>query len=703
MHVLQLLPALEVGGVERGVIDLAKGLRSRGHQVSVVSSGGALVDRLNQLGVPHHQLPVHEKSLATMRACIPAVADLIRRAGIDVVHARSRVPAWIGYAAARQTQRPFITTAHGFYQSRWGSQVMGWGRTVIVPSEALAHYLVTRLGISRQRLQVIPRGIDLEEFMFQPRAAREGAWRVGLIGRGSVLKGHDVALQAFARLMQQGHEIRLCFAGEAPGTPARQRLEAQVRALRLEGRVEWLGIQQDIPAVLATLDCLIMPSTYPESFGRSALEAQAVGRPVVASRIGALAEVIEDGVTGLLVPPRDPHALAQALVRLKEDPTLCQRLVQAGRRRVESQWDAQRMVAQTLDVYQDALTKPRIIIWKLSALGDVVLSVPTLRAVRKQYPQAQITLAVGRAAYEVVARCPYLDGVLLYEPRRHGSWWGLRRFVRRVQEERFDLSIDLQNSRKTHAMAWLAGIPVRIGYRRKFAGLLNRGVRLPRVQLAPIAHQQHLLQQAGIGTDGEALELWPSTQDVQRAQSLVPPVDQRAGGMLVGMHPGGSGRWQTKRWDIERWAQLGQLLQQRGVTVVVTGGPEERPLGEALRRLTARAPVMLIGQTSLMELACVIRQCDVFVAHDSSSLHLAAAMGTPTIALFGPTDPRRHLPPLFKGQVIQYPVFCSPCYSPHCRTITHACMKKISVEEVHQAVANWLAEAEQRPLAPPVG
>ena len=110
-------------------------------------------------------------------------------------------------------------------------------------------------------------------------------------------------------------------------------------------------------------------------------------------------------------------------------------------------------------------------------------------------------------------------------------------------------------------------------------------------------------------------------------------------------------------------------------------------------------PVNAIGQTSLLELACLIKRCDVFIAHDSSTLHLAAAVGTPTVALFGPTDPARHLPPRFAGQVIKKDVFCSPCYSTTCRTITHACMKRITVDDVLTAVLGQLAERELSNIA----
>ena len=698
MHILQLLPALDVGGVERGVLDLAKGLIARGHQVTVISSGGRLVESLTVLGARHHTLPVHQKSLRTMVACVPEVTRLIAEGCVDIVHARSRVPAWIGYAAARRAQRPFVTTAHGFYRPHLLSRVMGYGRQVIVPSQALADYLVETFRVPRARLRVIPRGVDLETFPFRPPAGpHHGPWRIGVVGRLTAIKGHDVALQAAALLRQRRHDVQLVILGAGPA-PVEERVKAQAAALGLSEAVEWLGLREDVAGALAGLDLVVVPSVYPESFGRAVVEAQATGRPVVASRIGALPELIEDGQHGLLVRPGDPRELAEALQRLITDEALRRRCIEEGRRRVEREWPLERMVDGTIAVYQECLEQPRILIWKLSALGDVLLSTPSLRAVRRQFPKAHITLIVGRAAAELVARCPYLDELIVYDPRRkdrgvRGHW----ALLKKLRAGAFDLSIDLQNSRRTHLLAWLAGIPVRIGYARKWGRLLNRGIRLPRVVLAPIAHQQYLLRQAGLTVDGDALEIWPSAQEDARAQALV---GSRADGApVVGVHPGGSGRWKTKRWDLDRWAQLCEALAQRQVRVIVTGGPEERGLWEALTGAMRARPVNAIGQTSLLELACLIKRCDVFIAHDSSTLHLAAAVGTPTVALFGPTDPARHLPPRFAGQVIKKDVFCSPCYSTTCRTITHACMKRIAVDDVLTAVLGQLAERELSNIA----
>lgn len=694
MHILQLLPALEVGGVERGVLDITKGLIRRGHRVSVISSGGPLVERLTSLGAMHYGVPVHEKSLLTMWSCVSSVARVIQTTGVDIVHARSRVPGWIGYLAARRTQRPFVTTAHGFYAPHIGSRVMTWGRTVIVPSEALAQYLIEHFRVPKAQLRVIPRGVDLEEFRYHPSPeSHQGPWRIGLFGRLGPMKGQEIALRACAELIHRRVPITLCLSGDAAESPKRRELDRLIQSLGMSGAVEWCGIRQEMAELIASVDLVVVPSRYPESFGRSVVEAQAVGRAVIASRIGALAELIDDQRTGRLVSPGDPRALADAIQQFITDPALRQRCVEAACRHVETVWTVDRMVEQTLTVYDECLTKPRVLIWKLSALGDVILSTPSLRAIRRQFPKAHITVAVGRQAYEIVARCPYLNDLIIFDSKRKDR--GLIRhakFIQRLHRERFDYSIDLQNSRKTHLLAWLAGIPVRVGYRRKYGWLLNRGVRLPRVVLAPIAHQHYLLRQAGFRPDGEMLELWPSMLDAQRAaHALGPETTPR---QRVGIHPGGSGRWKTKRWALDRWARVCDALAQRNIQVIMVGGPEEQALGAALTRLTSAPPLNLIGQTTLMELACLIKQCHVFVAHDSSSLHMAAAMGTPTVALFGPTDPRRHMPPTMLGHVIKKDVFCSPCYSPRCRTVTHACMKRISIEEVLSAVLGILAEAE---------
>ena len=698
MHVLQLIPSLDVGGVERGVLDLAAGLIRRGHRVGVVSAGGALVEPLRRLGARHYTLPVDRKAPWTIWQQVPALAHLIRATGVDVVHARSRVPAWAGYLAARQTGVPFVTTCHGFYAPHPASRAMTWGRLVIVPSQALGRYLIDRFRFPPQRLRVVPRGVDLATFCLRASGPRApGPWRIGILGRLSPLKGHEVAIRALHQLVQQRLPVVLRVIGDAPAHKpfVLQRLCQLAESLGVAQAIEWMGTQQDVAACLQSLDVLLMPSTYPESFGRSVIEAQAVGVPVIASRIGALAEIIEDGRTGLLVAPKDPGALAQAVARLIHDEPLRAQLARQARWRVEDTFSADRMVEGTLAVYEECVHRPRIVVWKLSALGDVILAVPSLRAIRRRYPNATITLVVDRAYYEAVARCPYVNEVLVYDARRRertllGKW----AFARRLAREGADESIDLQNSRATHLLAWLAGIPLRIGYQRRFGRLLNRPVTLPRAPMHPVAHQQHLLKRAGIEPDGDRLELWPSALDEQRLEQWLRDAGVDGTKPLIGLHIGASSRWRTKRWNVERWAALCDHLAQRGSQPVLTGTAADRALGAQVRSLSRARPIEALGVLRLMELACLIRRCRVYVATDSAPLHLAAAMGTPTVALFGPTDPARHAPQAPSVRVLKKDLACSPCYSTWCRTITHACMKQITVDEVANIVEELMGSAE---------
>jgi heptosyltransferase-2 len=139
---------------------------------------------------------------------------------------------------------------------------------------------------------------------------------------------------------------------------------------------------------------------------------------------------------------------------------------------------------------------------------------------------------------------------------------------------------------------------------------------------------------------------------------------------------------------------LCEALATHNAQIVVVGGPEERQLGERLAQMTTVPLITMIGRTSVLELACLIKRCRLFIAHDSSSLHLAAAMGASAIALFGPTDPRRHVPPTLRGQVLTHPVWCGPCYATRCKTVTHACMTGISLEQVLTAALTLLEDGE---------
>ncbi|PIW67886.1 MAG: glycosyl transferase family 1, partial [Candidatus Omnitrophica bacterium CG12_big_fil_rev_8_21_14_0_65_42_8] len=203
MNILQILPRLDVGGVETGTIDLSKELIKRGHKVIVVSGGGELVKKLIEMNVRHIELPVYKKSPFTIMSSIKKLEDIIRDEHISIVHSRSRVPNIIAFFAARHTGAKFITTAHGHYSNHFISRVTGWAKFVIVASSVIGRHMIEDFKVPYERIRLIPRGVDLDKFKFSvPSVSSKSEYKIGVIGRITPIKGHGFFLQAIARVVR---------------------------------------------------------------------------------------------------------------------------------------------------------------------------------------------------------------------------------------------------------------------------------------------------------------------------------------------------------------------------------------------------------------------------------------------------------------------------------------------------------------------
>ena len=165
MKILQILPRLDYGGVEIGTVDLAQELIERGHKAYVISAGGELVGKLVKSGVIHYELPVNKKSIKTL-FLIRKIRAIIEKEGIDIVHARSRIPAWVAYFATRKSNAKFVTTCHGYYSKHVISRVMGWGERVIVISRVVDRRMIEDFGVSQERIRLIHRGLKLKKYSF---------------------------------------------------------------------------------------------------------------------------------------------------------------------------------------------------------------------------------------------------------------------------------------------------------------------------------------------------------------------------------------------------------------------------------------------------------------------------------------------------------------------------------------------------------
>lgn len=697
MKILQVLPELNVGGVETGTMDLAKYFTAHGHQSVVVSNGGELVEELEASGTKHYTLPVHEKSLWTMLKTVKHLRRIILEEKADIVHARSRVPAWISYFACRGTQAAFITTCHGYYGNRMFSQIMGWPKLVIVPSQIIGRHMIEHFRVSAKSIRYIPRSVDLDKFKVErPSSAGKSFYTIAIVGRLTPLKGHTFFLRAMAKVVRAMPNVRIWIIGDAPAGKEvyRNELKTLAKRLGIQEHVEFLGNRKDVPQLLSQADVLVLSTVTQEAFGRVILEAQAVGVPVVATSVGGVIDIIDDEKTGLLVLAKDPDGMAKAVMRLLNDRKLATQLAEAAQVKLREKFTLENMAGATLDVYKELLSSLNILVIKLSSMGDVVLVTASLRALRKEYPQAKIYCLVGKESRRILQNCPYLDGIIIDDSREKGKAWLLWAVFlsQRLRKYRFDKVVDFQNNRKSHLLAFLSFPRESYGFDNgKWSNFLTHPLKEYRKDIPAVEHQFQLLQKMGIASiKNSALELWPSPKDRQYVQELLDAEWLGNVTRMVGINIAASQKWQTKNWPVEHIAKLCDLLSAKSIRVLITGMIKDKPLLEQVLKLTKSKPAVFVGRTDILQLAALIERCKVYITPDSAPLHVAAAMKTPLIAFFGPTDSQRHRPTAEKMIIMEKKPACAPCYSPRCLIMTHVCMREITPEEVSMKIESLM-------------
>jgi glycosyltransferase involved in cell wall biosynthesis len=380
--ILQVVPRLDAGGSELSTVEIAEALVRAGANALVATEGGRMAHAISHAGGKLIELPVASKNPLTMLANAVRLARLIKERNVSLVHARSRAPAWSALLASRWTGRPFVTTYHGAYgdtgplKAAYNS-VMLRGDRVIANSLYTADLIVSRQRSTRERLRVIYRGID--SAVFGPAAARpelverlktdwgvpKDAKIVLLAGRLTSLKGQRDLIAAAARLAEKRalDGAVVVMAGDAPGRDAyRQELEALIARHGLGDKVRLVGHCQNMPAAFRAAHVTVIASRVPETFGRTSVEAQAMGCPVIVPALGALPETLvaaegdAAGFTGWLMPPRNVEALADRIgLALTLTPAARATIGARASAHAVTKFELARMQASTLAVYDELL------------------------------------------------------------------------------------------------------------------------------------------------------------------------------------------------------------------------------------------------------------------------------------------------------------------------------------------------------------
>jgi len=367
MKIIQVLPELHGGGVERGTLEIAQFLVAHGHESHVVSAGGRLVQELEANGSHHHRCEVVAKSPRSLIGVFQ-MRRLIATLQPDIVHVRSRIPGWVvelAYKTLLKARRPArISTFHGFHSVNFYSAIMTRGERVIAVSQAVAEHIQQAYGLEQEKIEVIYRGIDPTYFdpigidadqckaLRQRWGANEGQAPVLLLpGRFTRLKGHTVLLEALGLLTDL--PWRLVLVGDHGENPSyTHELQGLADHYGLLTRIHFHGLCDNMPLAYAAADLVLNVSTRPESFGRTAVEAMGMERPVIAAGHGGALETIVEGETGWCFRPNDVKNLAEVLRHALLHRADWEFMGTQGRHHVTQCFTLERMCEKTLDVYE---------------------------------------------------------------------------------------------------------------------------------------------------------------------------------------------------------------------------------------------------------------------------------------------------------------------------------------------------------------
>lgn len=592
------------------------------------------------------------------------------RHDIDVLH----VPAG---AAPIARDRPCVLTLHDLGHDRSGGSSSSLGPRLyfahVVPwSARFASALMTdsastkwdavaRLGIPAERITVAPLAPGPAFRKLSPAVVAAARRKYGLADRyflqvGALIPRKNVrgALRAFARVAGRGGgaDLQLVFAGR--GAPS---VRAEAKELAAQGHVRFLGHvpEEDLVALYNGALAVVLPSFY-EGFGLPLVEGFACGTPAIASRVASIPEVAGDAA--LYVDPHDVETITEAMERCATEPELRAEMAERALER-SGQFSWRRTAEVTMAAYESAAGRvamaspngrpvdvgaksgPKVLFVRLDSLGDLVLTTPCFRAIKRRYPDARVDVVVQPSAAPLAESDPHVDRVFMLDAPWRGRWRrGAVRAVlavlQQLRRQRYDYVIIPRRDLDDAVFARLCG-------GRRTMGFFAQRTRSLLTDSLPYAAERHIVENhlrltALLGCDADGLlpAVHCTSGDMEHIEALLGQGSDAR--MLVGVAPFASSERKTLSSG-RAAALIDALWQTVGASIVLLGGPGDRARADMVLGRTTAPVVDLVGGTDLPELCDVLRRCHLLVCVDSGPMHLAAALGVPTVALFGGEDP----------------------------------------------------------------
>jgi len=350
----------------------------------------------------------------------------------------------------------------------------------------------------------------------------------------------------------------------------------------------------------------------------------------------------------------------------------------------------------------------KILILKECCLGDLLMTTPLVRALRKHYSDAEIVFGVGDFSRSMIENNPFINRIVdyprIWNPRNDWSLKKRLKYVYSLRREKFDISISLEMGSRLSVISWMIGAPIRIGFNWKGEGLFyNRRIKRYPNDTYPLIANLKALEFLKINDDGIEMDFSPTEDDKNKCDEIFKENNVGNDDILVGIAPGGGKNpgmtMEIKRWFVENYAELAQkLVIEKGTKIIFIGSESDKKTVNEIRSLMKVKSYDLSGSISISTVGEVLRRCKVAISNDSGPLHLSMAVKTPTIGIFGPTHPEHFMPPNLIHKAIWAGIDCSPCYKSMIKTDSWKCvnenfmecMEKISVEKVYNSVVDLL-------------
>jgi len=373
-NILQVIPTLNISGAEQGCFDVANYLTKNGFTSNIITSSGYRIEQLEKNGSIVNRIPVHSKNPLTMIINIFKIIKIVKKNNINIIHARSRAPAWSCYFVAKIAKIKFITTFHGTYNfnnkiKKFYNSIMIRSDYIIAISEFIHNEIKSKYAYSKKNLSVISRGIDIEYLdpsktdykkvkkIIKDHDIKNDSIKLVLPGRVSGWKGHNVAIEAMAHLKDKSsNDFELIFVGPADNLKLKNNLLQKISELKLENCVKFVGPSKEMNLVYSLADIVLSCSTDPEAFGRIPVEAQAMGKVIIASNHGGHTETIINGLSGFLYSPLNSEELANLIIKTISSEIYLEDQYRIKRRQIIlDKFTDLNMCKKTLEVYNKVL------------------------------------------------------------------------------------------------------------------------------------------------------------------------------------------------------------------------------------------------------------------------------------------------------------------------------------------------------------